>query len=63
MGRVVTLDRRIRQLCGQAVATRDPDVLRRVMKELRKSLREHSEELELMVGEYPFSLDDLGKSA
>ena len=63
MGRVVTLDRRIRQLCDQAVAAKEPDVLQRVMKELRKALREHNEELELMVAEYPFLLDDLGKPA
>jgi hypothetical protein len=63
MGRVVTLDRRIRQLCDQAVATQEPDALRSIMSELKNLLREQNEELKLMLAEYPFLLDDLNKPA
>jgi hypothetical protein len=63
MGRVVTLERRIQELCIEAVAAKDADVLRSIMKERKSSLHEHNEELKLMVGEYPFLLDDLGKPA
>ena len=63
MGHVVTLERRIRELCAQAVAVEDPEALRPIMNELKNSLHEQNQELKLMVGEYPFLLDDLGKPA
>jgi hypothetical protein len=61
MGRVVTLETRIRQLSTQAVAAKEPEAVRAIMKELKKLLREQNEELKLMVAEYPFLLDDLSK--
>jgi hypothetical protein len=63
MGRVVTLETRIRQLCTQAVAAKEPDALRPIMNELKNLLHEQNEELKLMVAEYPFLLDDLSKPA
>ena len=63
MGRVVTLERRIRQLCTQALATQEPEALHCIMNELKNLLHEQNEELQLMVAEYPFSLDDLHKPA
>jgi hypothetical protein len=60
---VVTLDRRIRELCAKAVATKDVKELRPIMSELRDALHEHSEDLKLIVGEYPFLLTDLVKPA
>jgi len=62
-GRVVTLETRIRQLSMQAVAAKEPDAVRAIMKELKKLLREQNEELKRMVAEYPFLLDDLRKPA
>jgi hypothetical protein len=63
MGRVVTLETRIRQLSKQAVAAKEPDAVRAIMKELKKLLREQNGELKRMVAEYPFLLDDLSKPA
>jgi hypothetical protein len=63
MGRVVTLERRIKELCNAAVATKDEDALGAIMDELQSSLQEHNEALRLMVAEYPYLLDDLGKPA
>jgi hypothetical protein len=50
----MTLDTRIRQLCAQSVATKDEEELRPIMRELRDALHEHTEDLKLIVGEYPF---------
>jgi hypothetical protein len=47
----------------QAVAAKEPDAVRAIMKELKKLLREQNEELKRMVAEYPFLLDDLRKPA
>jgi hypothetical protein len=63
MGRVVTLETRIRQLSTQAVSAKEPETVRMIMKELKKLLREQNEELKRMVAEYPFLLDDLSKPA
>jgi len=63
MGRIVTLERRIQELCHAALAADDAAALQPIMDELKSSLREHHEELQLMVAEYPFLLDDLGKPA
>jgi hypothetical protein len=63
MRRVVTLERRIQELCIQAVTATDADALVPIMDELKSSLQEHNEELKLMVAEYPFLLDDLSKPA
>src|SRR5579864_6912063 len=38
MGRVVTLERRIKELCNAAVATKDEDALGAIMDELQSSL-------------------------
>jgi hypothetical protein len=62
-GGVVSLDRRIRELCAQAVAEKDEAVLRSIMAELRAALREHNEDLKLIVADYPFLLADLVKPA
>jgi hypothetical protein len=59
----VTLDTRIRELCAQAVVTKDAEELRPIMFELWEALHEHSEDLKLIVGEYPFLLADLIKPA
>jgi len=63
MGRIVTLERRIQELCMAAVAAKDADTLRPIMNELKSSLHEHNEELQIMVAEYPFLIDDLRKPA
>jgi hypothetical protein len=63
MGRVATLERRIQELCIEAVAAKDAEALQPIMDELKSSLQEHNEELKLMVAEYPFLLDDLSKPA
>ena len=59
----VTLERRIRELCSQAVAAKDADTLRPIMGELRDALREHNKELQRILTEYPFLLDDIVKPA
>ena len=50
----VTLERRIRELCAQAVAARDNNEVQPILAELREALREHVEQLKSMVAEYPF---------
>jgi len=57
----VTLERRIRELCGQAVAARDTDDVQPILSELRQALREHVEQLKGMVAEYPFLPVDIDK--
>jgi hypothetical protein len=59
----MSLDRRIRELCAQAVAAKDPDAVRAIMAELRDALREQNEDLQRILAEYPFLLDDIGKPA
>ena len=59
----MSLDRRIRDLCTQAVAAKDADALRPIMDELRDALREHNEDLQRILAEYPFLLDDIVKPA
>jgi hypothetical protein len=59
----VNLDRRIRELCAQAVATTDADALQPILAELRAALREHNEDLQRIIAEYPFLIDDLVKPA
>src|ERR1700687_1080493 len=51
---VVTLDRRIRELCAEAVAMKDADALRPIMHELRDALHQHNDELKHIIAEYPF---------
>ena len=63
MAHDVTLERRIRELCSQAVAAKDADTLRPIMGELRDALREHNKELQRILTEYPFLLDDIVKPA
>ena len=57
----VTLERRIRELCAQAVAAREADDVQPILSELREALREHVEQLKGMVAEYPFSPVDIDK--
>jgi uncharacterized coiled-coil protein SlyX len=57
----VTLERRIRELCAQAVATKDAAQLQTILTELRDALRQHTEQLKDLVGDYPFA-PDIGKS-
>ncbi len=59
----MSLGRRIRDLCSRAVAAKDADALRPIMDELRDALREHNEDLERILAEYPFLLDDIVKPA
>ena len=63
MGRDVTLERRIQELCAEAVTAENPDALMPTINELRNLLQEHNDELKLMLSDYPFLLDDLGKRA
>jgi uncharacterized coiled-coil protein SlyX len=51
----VTLERRIRELCAQAVKSQDTDELQPILAELRHALREHLEQLRDIVAEHPFS--------
>jgi hypothetical protein len=55
----VTLERRIRELCAQAVAVRDTDEIYPVLSELQDALRQHTEQLKSMVAEYPFAPVDV----
>ena len=51
----VTLERRIRELCAQAVAAQDTDELQPILAELRHALREHLEQLKAMVAGWPLT--------
>ena len=55
----ITLERRIRELCAQAVATQDADELRSIISELQGALHWHSDLLKMMLSEYPFLVRDL----
>lgn len=55
MGYDVTLERRIRELCAQAVATPDAGQLEPILTELRLALRDHVEQIKNLVEDYPFS--------
>lgn len=57
----ITLERRIRELCAEAVAARDTDEVHPILSELREALRQHAEHLKSMVAEYPFSPVDVDK--
>ena len=59
----VTLERRIRELCVQAVATQDANELQSIISELQGALREHSDLLKIMLSEYPFLVRDLSEPA
>lgn len=59
----VTLERRIRELCAQAVAARDAHELQPILSELNDSLREHTQRLKSMFDEYPFSPRNINKPA
>lgn len=57
----VTLERRIRELCAQAVAAGDTDEFQPILSELREALREHAGRLKSLVAEYPFSVVNIDK--
>ncbi len=57
----VTLERRIRELCAQAVAARETDDVQPILSELREALREHVEQIKGLVAEYPFLPVDVDK--
>jgi len=57
----VTLERRIRELCAQAIAARHTDEFQPILAELREALRTHTEQLKSMVEEYPFLTVDVDK--
>ena len=59
----VTLERRIRELCAQAVAARDVDELRPILSELNEVLRGHADRLKSLVAEYPFLAVKIDKPA
>ena len=59
----VTLQRRIRELCAQAVNAQDPEQVQSILSELRQALRQHFEQLQTMVIGYPFSPADIEKVA
>jgi glutathione S-transferase len=58
-----TLERRIRELCAQAVAAKDDGELQAAVSELRDALREHSGRLERLLSQYPFLRSDTAKPA
>lgn len=60
---MVTLDRRIHELCIQAINAKDANDLRPIICELRDALHEHNDDLRLILAEYPFLLADLAKLA
>lgn len=55
----VTLERRIRELCAQAIAARHTDEFQPILAELREALRTHTEQLKNMDEEYPFLTVDV----
>lgn len=59
----VTLERRIRELCAQAIAARDVDELRPILSELNEVLRGHADRLKSLVAEYPFLAVKIDKPA
>ena len=59
----VTLQRRIRELCAQAIAAQDSEECQPILSELRQLLRQHMDQLQSMVIEYPFSPTDIAKLA
>jgi hypothetical protein len=59
----VTLERRIRELCAQAVAARDVNELQPVLSELKDALQTHAERLRSMLTEYPFLPVDVNNPA
>jgi hypothetical protein len=59
----VTLERRIRELCAQAVATGDVAELQPILSELNQVLRGHAERLKSLVAEYPFLAVKIDKPA
>jgi hypothetical protein len=59
----VTLQRRIRELCAQAVAVRDSEECQPILAELQQLLRQHIQQLQSMVIEYPFSPTDVSEIA
>jgi hypothetical protein len=60
---MVTLGRRIHELCIQAINAKDASDLRPIISELRDALHEHNDDLRLILAEYPFLLADLDKLA
>jgi hypothetical protein len=60
---MVTLGRRIHELCIQAINAKDTDDLQPIICELRDALHEHNDDLKLILAEYPFLLADLAKLA
>jgi hypothetical protein len=60
---MVTLGRRIHELCIQAINAKDANDLRPIISELRDALHEHNDDLRLILAEYPFLLADLAKLA
>jgi hypothetical protein len=63
VNRDVTLERRIRELCTQAIAARDADKLQPILSELKEALREHTARLQSILAEYPFLPSDIKKPA
>ena len=63
VNRDVTLQRRVRELCAQAVTAGNECELQPILSELRDALREHSARLRAMIAEYPFLPDDIKKPA
>jgi hypothetical protein len=60
---MVTLGRRIHELCIQAINAKDANDLRPIISELRDTLHEHNDDLRLILAQYPFLLADLAKLA
>jgi uncharacterized coiled-coil protein SlyX len=49
----MSLDDRIRELCGKAIAEHDPQELECILAELNMALRQHSERLRALLAQYP----------
>src|ERR1700730_4279432 len=53
---IMTSESRIRQLCAQAVAAKNPEELSRVVLELQIALHVHCEKLKTKLADYHFDL-------
>ena len=51
----MNVERRIRELSGRAVASRNERELQQVITELRAALREHSKQFKALLAKYPFT--------
>jgi len=48
------LEDEIRELCSQAIATRDSPELQRILKQLRAAIHEHTRRIRKVAASYPY---------